>query len=182
MRSHVLSITVMLAIAFSALLGPLGVWDNPLTQKEVLALLAGQDPVSVSTAIENKDSLDIFASTHFRHRTPGYLQTAQPEVSAIYRTDRIRILTGDARTGLHLTMNGVTIQENELMPDAAQEGGVPAAGHPFEHQAYNRGSKGNDDNLELVYDALAKNPPPAALEVGAVYVGDTHGPRRPLRL
>ena len=173
MRRQIGSIPLMLAMALTALMTPMGVWASPLAQMEVLGILAGQDPVSDSIFITNDDSLDIFASTHIRRAAPANMQTAQSEVSAIYAIETFHMLIGQTHHGHRLTMNGFDIDDYGLKPSAAQGVGVPAAGHLFEPQVSPNVNKTNYDAMQMLIDALAGHPRPAALEVGAVYIGNT---------
>ena len=173
MRRHLLSTTVMIIMALSALMAPLGVWANPLAQMEVLAVMSGQDPVAVAAMVTKHDSLDIFASNAFGTTTvPGYMQTAQPEVSAIYLGDAFATLIEQDRTGRRLTMYE-QIDFNGHGSTAAQGVGAPNAGHRFEPSGADIDTKTSDDRSQSLFDDYAEHPRNAAWEVGAVYIGNT---------
>ena len=167
MRSNFVSARTMLATALCALMAPLGVWANPVDQMEVLAILAGQDPVPVMVRVARNDSFDIFASKPFRRTALGDPHAVQPEVVATYLHDALRTLHEQDRNRQRATMEGPHFNDDGLMPTAAPEVGVPAAGHTLEPD-----TKTSDNGPHSLFDDLAAQPRAAAWEVGAVYIGN----------
>ena len=172
MRSNFVSARTMLAMALCALMAPLGVWANPVDQIEVLAILAIQDPVPVMVRVARNDNLDIFACKPFRRTALGDPHAAQPEVLAIYLHDALWTLHEQDRLRQRSTMDGRHFNDDGLMPMAAPEVGVPAAGHPLEPGFSDTDTKTSDNGPHSLFDDLAAQPRPAAWEVGAVYIGN----------